>query len=699
MIRTRKDNSRLGALDYMLMSVGSSLALYCGAMSVTMETLARQSVVGVCVGTAFSLLLRRLLANKKIIRIDALLYGICVVSAIVFATRLNALLPDGGFPRDVIAAAYLTWMILLGSFFSWRDGTLLFQAIPSIALFGLAGVYDTYAPTPFLFFGFLLCLATLFSRVRTREMLLQAVASGYFNRPDAPNAPSDFPEESPELFEDIKQGPWRWQAGPEWALLSALAVVGLSLVGAPFFQGTFKEVSGAIRVELPKMRRSANMPAVFKGSDSTVEVGRGPNTSLSNKRVLYEVGLDHLRYLRAAAYDVYTGKGWTTNQLHMHSSDAVSMMLHGPLATSLDAIKDPKREFTFSVTPSVPTYTVPTPAQPTSFENTSYIQLRADGTVQSYGTTIYDVRGSSVERASLEGITTAYRKATPDLKESLAVDKISPRVVTWARRESKAGKTDMDKALLLQQAIAHQCMYNLKAKATPDGADPVENFLFNSKEGYCDLFASSMVSTARSIGIPARYVVGFLPSPENGDGQGHFAVVESDYHAWAELFFEGAGWVTFDATEGANAVPGGEPGASTELKTFWNSGLFTTIVDLMIAAFAAGAFLLAWRGNILVKKHRTVRDEVMRTYTTFTRGITKATGTRRMPGTTPYEYMEQVRGDLNGAATEADRLTNEFVRVLFGPEPATEETLAKLRLDVTHFQKMARHEVKRSQST
>jgi hypothetical protein len=65
-----------------------------------------------------------------------------------------------------------------------------------------------------------------------------------------------------------------------------------------------------------------------------------------------------------------------------------------------------------------------------------------------------------------------------------------------------------------------------------------------------------MTILARTQGIPARYVTGFLPGEYNDLG-GDYIVRASDAHAWVEVYFPDYGWITFDPTPPANARPGG----------------------------------------------------------------------------------------------------------------------------------------------
>ena len=93
----------------------------------------------------------------------------------------------------------------------------------------------------------------------------------------------------------------------------------------------------------------------------------------------------------------------------------------------------------------------------------------------------------------------------------------------------------------------------------------------NARSGYCVHFASAMAVMARSLDIPARVVVGFLPgSARLIDGEGSFEVTTHDLHSWPELYFDGIGWVQFEPTPGrgelgdyADVSAEGVPGPAT----------------------------------------------------------------------------------------------------------------------------------------
>ncbi len=98
------------------------------------------------------------------------------------------------------------------------------------------------------------------------------------------------------------------------------------------------------------------------------------------------------------------------------------------------------------------------------------------------------------------------------------------------------------------------CTYTL----TPDlthvdpNLDGVENFLRNTKEGYCVQFASAVTLLLRELGIPARYVEGYIANDfkriSNEDFVYYDYVMDYEAHAWVEVYFDGVGWIQYEAT-------------------------------------------------------------------------------------------------------------------------------------------------------
>jgi transglutaminase-like putative cysteine protease len=97
--------------------------------------------------------------------------------------------------------------------------------------------------------------------------------------------------------------------------------------------------------------------------------------------------------------------------------------------------------------------------------------------------------------------------------------------------------------------LESRCSYALDVGAFRS-ADPVGEFVFDKRRGYCEYFASAATLLLRMQGVPARYVVGYSVRPSNHEG-GHYVVREGDAHAWVEAWLPGRGWVEVDPTPGA----------------------------------------------------------------------------------------------------------------------------------------------------
>ena len=93
---------------------------------------------------------------------------------------------------------------------------------------------------------------------------------------------------------------------------------------------------------------------------------------------------------------------------------------------------------------------------------------------------------------------------------------------------------------------AHRRLRVLARPAAP-GPDSVDDFLFNTRAGFCGHYASAFALLMRGAGVPARVVTGYLGGEWNPIG-GYFLVRQSDAHAWAEVWLAGRGWTRIDPT-------------------------------------------------------------------------------------------------------------------------------------------------------
>lgn len=122
----------------------------------------------------------------------------------------------------------------------------------------------------------------------------------------------------------------------------------------------------------------------------------------------------------------------------------------------------------------------------------------------------------------------------------------NPRAVALGRQWRRAARDDaaiIDRALRLFREQPFHYTLNPPTAAR----DPVDSFLFDSRRGFCEHFASSFTVLMRAAGIPARVVTGYLGGERNTIGD-YWIVRQSDAHAWTEVWLAGRGWLRIDPT-------------------------------------------------------------------------------------------------------------------------------------------------------
>ena len=124
------------------------------------------------------------------------------------------------------------------------------------------------------------------------------------------------------------------------------------------------------------------------------------------------------------------------------------------------------------------------------------------------------------------------------------------RVGDLAREITARESSPYGQALALCSYLQNHFQYDLDTPVYPDNRDVTDYFLFESRRGCCELFATAMAVMGRSIGLTTRYVTGYLPGDYN-PLTGYQEIRAHHAHAWVEVFLPGFGWSSFDPTPGA----------------------------------------------------------------------------------------------------------------------------------------------------
>lgn len=145
-----------------------------------------------------------------------------------------------------------------------------------------------------------------------------------------------------------------------------------------------------------------------------------------------------------------------------------------------------------------------------------------------------------------------------DVPQSAAMDTIRSRYADLLDRFDAASATPAETILemqLLRERLCAQVSYSLSPGKTPPSRDFAAYFLLENKKGYCTHYATAAVLLCRMAGIPARYCEGYvvdnvLSEHSGPDGSPYIYadILDSNAHAWCEVYLDGIGWMPFEFT-------------------------------------------------------------------------------------------------------------------------------------------------------
>jgi transglutaminase-like putative cysteine protease len=264
-------------------------------------------------------------------------------------------------------------------------------------------------------------------------------------------------------------------------------------------------------------------------------------------------------------------------------------------------------------------------------------------------------------------------------------------------------------------------------------AQPVDEFLFATREGFCEHYASAFTVMMRAAGIPARIVSGYQGGELNTLGA-YYVIRQSDAHAWTEVWLPEQGWVRVDpvsavapervalgswrtSLEGERA-----PGSAISriewvrrallawdaASTYWNDWVIGYGPDLQralleslgleggrrserwtkllllsagatLAASLALSLYLAWR-----QRRRTPVDAAARAFATFARRLARLAVPPPAIGEAPLAYAARAQGGIPHAAAEIAAIATAYLRARYEPD-ANRAALAELTARVAQF--------------
>lgn len=281
-------------------------------------------------------------------------------------------------------------------------------------------------------------------------------------------------------------------------------------------------------------------------------------------------------------------------------------------------------------------------------------------------------------------------------------------VQAFAQQLTARSTTPYDQAMALQSYLRSPANFTYDTQVPPArSGDAVWDFL-QDRRGYCVQFATAMAVMARTLGIPTRVAVGFLPGDSRAvTGGNEYTITGRQTHAWPEIYFAGYGWVRFEPTPatqtglppawsdplanvssgGATAGPGdirdplaghdvpgatAGPGASNQGAGGGHGSWlpFGVLVGALGAAAVAAALMRRWRRGPAELTCEHAWHQVRRVLDRRAIAWTDATTPRAAVTTVQRRFAQQTGKPLDRAAADAlSRLASAVEQERYAPQP------------------------------
>ena len=487
-----------------------------------------------------------------------------------------------------------------------RRKDLGYSLVIGLILMGVAATLSqTLTFAPFLIVFLAIALPVLVLDYRSRLGIPHLIPKG---SPEAkPSLLSAFPELSPRRL---------------LALLSIILVLGLTIFAAlprlPGYQlrafpvsapidvaGEFNNqiISNPGYVSTPENEETGEDagetgdPSRVRGGGTSPTEGPGElddsfyygfNTTMNQNlrgntltpRLLMRVRSQAEGFWRVMAFDRYTGQGWEVSRNDQTQTLSRSFYSYRFRLPQLERISRHREVIqTFTIVDTMPNL-IPALYQPEDlYFPTREVAVDPEGALRSPVTlgegTTYTVVSEVPyrDRSLLQEAPTTYPEFIPKYYLQVpegVVEPIRQRTEELLSKSPKPLTNPYEKALYLAQTLKQQYRIQPDLPFFGETEDLVSSFLFSYGGGYPDHFSSTLTIMLRSIGIPARLVVGFAPGEFN-PFTGLYLVKNTDAYAMTEVFFPGYGWFAFDPIPGHEIIPPSleESYAFSTLKKLW----------------------------------------------------------------------------------------------------------------------------------
>lgn len=280
-------------------------------------------------------------------------------------------------------------------------------------------------------------------------------------------------------------------------------------------------------------------------TEVTPLVGMRELLQSDTNEVMFEAKTTQAQYWRLAVLDTFTDEVWQTSTEDEAAPEEIPENVEVQQLEAEIEMKELARKYLPTMYSTLDVST----------ENAKFVQksvVLADGEVDRYNL----IATVPPKELTLDQIAISSDPPPKSVESSLLFPQdFDQEIIELSRSIVR------DKSSIYEQVISLRNFfldgsftYDLTANYS-DEERPMKAFL-EQRRGFCEQFAATFAAMARSVGIPARVVVGF--SPGDADGSGNFTVREKQAHSWVEVYLSNFGWLTVEPTPAGNQ-PGQAP--------------------------------------------------------------------------------------------------------------------------------------------
>ncbi|WP_410983342.1 DUF4129 domain-containing transglutaminase family protein [Bacillus cereus] len=454
--------------------------------------------------------------------------------------------------------------------------------------------------------------------------------------------------------------------------------------------------------------------------------------------IIFTAQAQNNQYWRVETKDFYTGKGWEISETppkasFKNTNNVVNWYESNTKTETAEAIITIQKDFPYLIYP----------AGLVSIEATSDVSFNVDPLSEkidlmkgSSSTTLHKYKVTyETPHFSIENLKTV--KATENLeanpyfimKYTQLPSSLPKRIQDLAIHLTKDKTNRYDQVLAVENHFTDTSfVYETELVKTPEkNQDYVDQFIFETKSGYCNNFSTSMIVLLRSIGIPARWVKGYtggaLENKSTNSGyENIYTITNKNAHSWVEVYFPGYGWVPFEPTKGFSnpynfthdtstsastsqnnaAIPNNEqiPQRNEETKqknliedtevssnkkiidskrgVSWGY-LFFCIISMSIIGYVLFTTRIKWFAFFIIPFYKYRKGDVIyfKAYDALLKQLER-TGIPRNESQTLREYAIHVDNLYN--STDMQKLTLSYENVIYQKNPSTSEWSKSVQL-------------------